>query len=214
MYLEDQSMFMVNLFQKVKQRRREIFTLWSVFAFFIILNSWIAFNDVNKETVTIYQTTQVKIMDNYRNGEIQANGKAPMFYHLALPTNKTTRVAFSKMPSKKQIRHGIMTDKIGSTKTLANNKKISLYHVKLVQGTNTSQNIYTFNLKNARAQKKLLLNTKSFSLIKVISDMLQYLLIDFIAVLILSIILFKENDDEITEPIIANTQAAYVQAPK
>ncbi|MBM7544981.1 hypothetical protein JOC59_001719 [Weissella beninensis] len=207
-------MFMVNLFKKIKQRRREIFSLWAVFAFFIILNSSIAFNDVNKETVTIYQTTQVKILATYRNGLIQSNGRAPMIYHLALPTGQKIRIHFSKMPTKKQIRHGKLTTQLADKTNFTNHQKLTLYNVKLIQGNIISQNIYVTSLKNAQAQKRLLLNTKSFTLVKIISEMLQYLLIDLLVVLLLSVIFFKENQPEETNQIIANTQAAYVQMPK
>lgn len=207
------------LLTTLKANYKEFAGIWALFAFFIILNSVIDFNNTNQEKVNIYQTTQVKIIDTYRDGQLMANGKAPIFYHVSLPTGKKMRIHIENTPTRQQIKTG-KNSKLAVTEsnpTLRIGSIITLYKVAVVQGGKSTSMVYATNFNTATAQQARLKNTRTKALWHIVFNTIQYLLIDLIIVVgagILTNYLRKDDNNHPEPPIIANTETAYVQLPK
>lgn len=206
----------------LKKYYKEFIGVWALFAFFIVLNSVISFNDTNKEQVNIYQTTEVKILDTYRDGQLMKNGKAPVFYHISLPTGKNLRIHIEAAPTRKQIKSG-KGSKLAVTEGnpwLRIGQKVTLYEVSVIQAGKKTTSVYATDLMTAQAQQKRLTNTRTQALWTIVINMVQYLLLTAIIVAgggILANHIRKNNDDDDDDgdtSVVANTTAAYVQLPK
>lgn len=186
----------------------------------------ISFNDTNKEQVNIYQTTEVKILDTYRDGQLMNNGKAPVFYHISLPTGKNLRIHIEAAPTRKQIKSG-KGSKLAVTEGnpwLRIGQKVTLYEVSVIQAGKKTTSVYATDIATARAQQKRLTNTRTQALWTVVINMVQYLLLSALIVAgggLLANQIRKNNhdddddgDDDGDAPVVANTTAAYVQLPK
>lgn len=213
-YLNDE------LLEYLKKFYKELIGIWALFAFFIVLNSAIDFNDTSKESVNIYQTTEVKIRDIYRNGKVLANGKAPIFYHLALPTGKNIRIHIENTPTTTEIKSG-KGSRLSLTESDSKLKVgsiITLYEISVIQAGNKTTSVYTTTLLAAQAQQARLANTRKNALWKIALNTLEYLLTDALIVTGAGILMryVRKNDDnsDNTTTIVANTQSSYVQLPK
>ncbi|MCM0599062.1 hypothetical protein [Periweissella fabalis] len=209
----------------VKKYYKEFIGVWALFAFFIILNSVISFNDTNKEQVNIYQTTEVKILDMYRDGQLMKNDKAPVFYHVALPTGKNLRIHIENAPTHNQIKTG-KGSKLAVTESnpwLRVGQKITLYEVSVLQAGKRTTSVYATNLATAKAQQTRLTNTRKQALWTIVINTIQYLLLTALIVagggLLANQIRKNNSSDDDSDgsgsaPLVANTTSAYVQLPK
>lgn len=211
-----------NVLNRIKKYYVKFISIWTVFAFFIILNAVIDVNNITKEKINIYQTTNVKVNNIYRNGKLLTNNLSPIYYNVTLPTKETKTINISSNPTKKEIKNAKQSD-LTNTKYnthLAIKDKFTLYEVSIIQADKKAKSVYVTNLTAAKGQQQLLANTKKNALLLVFSNTIQYLLMALMIVIggVMLIKYLKKNTDDFnsnSEIIsVANTQESYVQLSK
>lgn len=146
-----------------------------------------------------------------------ANGKAPVFYHVGLPTGKDLRIHIEGTPTKKQIRTG-RGSKLAITEAnpaLKIGSKITLYEVSVVQAGKKTTSVYAIDILTAQAQQQRLMNTRTKALWLIVTNMIEYLLTDLMIVIGAALLTqYLRRNSETNQVLVANTQASYVQLPK
>lgn len=171
--------------------------------------------------MNIYQTTEVKILGTYRDGQLMKNDKAPVFYHVSLPTGKKERIHIESAPTKTEIKTGKGSKLAVTERNPALNvgQKITLYEVSVVQAGNRTTSVYATDLATAKAQQTRLANTRKHALWTIVLNTIQYLLLTAFIVaggglLANQIRKNSKNDSTTSAPLVANTTSSYVQLPK
>lgn len=148
------------------------------------------------------------------------NNKAPIFYHVTLPTGKDLRIHIENIPTKHQIKTG-KRSKLSITEGNPNlqiGNTITLYKVAVLKGGKQTSGVYATDFNTAIAQQIRLKNTRTRALWHIIFNTIQYLLIDLVLVVgagILTGRLRKNNQTgDSNHPLVANTETAYVQLSK